>query len=79
MHNKMVFRAARAALELDIQVLRCTIRGVGNSGNFRCNGIGERDNVRAARTAFTRFAERRGLFECRKLDLSANARNGDFL
>jgi len=39
----MVFRAARAALELDIPVLRCTFRGVGNSGNFRAtvseNGI----------------------------------------
>ena len=48
MHNKVVFRAAKAALQAGIPVLRFNFRGVGKSGGTFANGIGERGDVRAA-------------------------------
>ena len=48
MHNKVVFRAAKAALLLGLPTLRFNFRGAGHSvGNFT-GGDGEREDVRAA-------------------------------
>jgi uncharacterized protein len=48
MHNKVVFRAAKAAIHLDVPALRFNFRGVGHSGGKHADGIGERDDARAA-------------------------------
>ena len=48
MHNKVVFRAARAAREAGLATLRFNFRGVGASQGKHDKGIGERDDVRAA-------------------------------
>lgn len=48
MHNKVVFRAAKAAIHLEIPALRFNFRGVGHSGGKYADGIGERDDARAA-------------------------------
>jgi len=48
MHNKVVFRAAKAALQAGAAVLRFNFRGVGKSRGAYADGIGEREDVRAA-------------------------------
>lgn len=48
MHNKVVFRAAKAAIHLEVPALRFNFRGVGQSGGAYAGGIGERDDARAA-------------------------------
>ena len=58
MHNKVVFRAAKAAIHLDNPALRFNFRGVGHSGGKYADGIGERDDARAALDYLTgRFPE----------------------
>lgn len=48
MHNKVVFRAAKAALELGLPTLRFNFRGAGKSAGTFASGIGEREDVRRA-------------------------------
>jgi uncharacterized protein len=48
MHNKVVFRAAKAAIHLEIPTLRFNFRGVGHSEGTYGHGIAERDDARAA-------------------------------
>ncbi|HET7099737.1 MAG TPA: alpha/beta fold hydrolase, partial [Terriglobia bacterium] len=48
MHNKVVFRASKAATHLGIPTLRFNFRGVGHSAGEYADGIGERDDARAA-------------------------------
>jgi uncharacterized protein len=48
MHNKVVFRAAKAAVHSGVPVLRFNFRGVGQSQGKYGHGIGERDDARAA-------------------------------
>jgi alpha/beta superfamily hydrolase len=48
LHNKVVFRVAKAAVHLGIPALRFNFRGVGESQGAFAGGIGERDDVRAA-------------------------------
>lgn len=48
MHAKVVFRAAKATLQLGVPVLRFNFRGVGRSEGQFDHGVGERDDVRAA-------------------------------
>lgn len=48
MHNKVVFRAAKAATQVDAPALRFNFRGVGRSGGEYGGGVGERDDARAA-------------------------------
>lgn len=48
MHNKVVFRAARAAILEGLPTLRFNFRGVGKSEGEFGGGIGEREDVRAA-------------------------------
>jgi alpha/beta superfamily hydrolase len=48
MHNKVVFRAAKAATHVGMPALRFNFRGVGHSGGEYAGGIGERDDARAA-------------------------------
>jgi alpha/beta superfamily hydrolase len=48
MHNKVVFRAAKAALDTGLPTLRFNFRGVGRSAGTFASGIGERGDVRAA-------------------------------
>ena len=48
MHNKVVFRAAKAAVELGVPALRFNFRGVGASEGEFAHGVGERDDARAA-------------------------------
>lgn len=48
MHNKVVFRAARAAREAGLPTLRFNFRGVGKSQGNYDKGVGERDDARAA-------------------------------
>jgi len=48
MHNKVVFRAAKAALLLGLPTLRFNFRGAGKSKGTFAGGAGEREDVRAA-------------------------------
>lgn len=48
MHNKVVFRAAKAALHLGLPTLRFNFRGAGKSAGTFTGGGGEREDVRAA-------------------------------
>jgi len=48
MHNKVVFRAAKAASQTGLATLRFNFRGVGKSQGEFAGGIGERGDVRAA-------------------------------
>ncbi|MGH7588821.1 MAG: alpha/beta hydrolase [Gemmatimonadota bacterium] len=48
MHNKVVFRAAKAFERLGYPSLRFNFRGVGRSGGAFGDGVGEADDVRAA-------------------------------
>lgn len=48
MHNKVVFRAAKAALSLGLPTLRFNFRGAGKSKGTFTGGDGEREDVRAA-------------------------------
>ena len=48
MHNKVVFRAAKAALLLGLPTLRFNFRGAGKSVGTFAGGDGEREDVRAA-------------------------------
>jgi len=48
MHNKVVFRAAQAAVQLGLPALRFNFRGVGKSEGEFADGIGEREDARAA-------------------------------
>jgi hypothetical protein len=48
MHNKVVFRAAKAALFSGLPTLRFNFRGAGHSAGAFTGGDGERDDVRAA-------------------------------
>jgi alpha/beta superfamily hydrolase len=48
MHNKVVFRAAKAALALGLPTLRFNFRGAGKSAGTFDSGVGEREDVRAA-------------------------------
>lgn len=48
MHNKVVFRAAKAAIHMSIPTLRFNFRGVGHSEGKYADGIGERDDAHAA-------------------------------
>lgn len=48
MHNKVVFRAAKAAIQAGLPTLRFNFRGAGKSGGQFAQGVGEQDDVRAA-------------------------------
>ncbi|MGD1102619.1 MAG: alpha/beta family hydrolase [Terriglobia bacterium] len=48
MHNKVVYRAAKAALLLGLPTLRFNFRGAGKSAGTFTGGDGEREDVRAA-------------------------------
>ena len=48
MHNKVVFRAAKAAVQAGLPTLRFNFRGVGKSTGSFSHGIGEREDVKAA-------------------------------
>jgi alpha/beta superfamily hydrolase len=48
MHNKVVFRAAKAAVNVGVPALRFNFRGVGQSEGMFAHGTGERDDARAA-------------------------------
>jgi hypothetical protein len=48
MHNKVVYRAAKAALFAGLPTLRFNFRGAGHSAGTFTGGEGERDDVRAA-------------------------------
>jgi hypothetical protein len=48
MHNKVVFRAAKAALYMGLPTLRFNFRGAGHSAGEHTGGEGEKDDVRAA-------------------------------
>jgi alpha/beta superfamily hydrolase len=48
MHNKVVFRLARAARRSGAAVLRFNFRGVGLSAGAHAHGAGEQDDLRAA-------------------------------
>ncbi|MDR3677814.1 MAG: dienelactone hydrolase family protein, partial [Acidobacteriota bacterium] len=48
MHNKVVFRAAKAALLAGLPTLRFNFRGAGKSVGTFTGGEGEREDVRAA-------------------------------
>jgi uncharacterized protein len=48
MHNKVVFRAAKAATHAGLPALRFNFRGVGKSTGSYSDGIGEGQDVRAA-------------------------------
>jgi hypothetical protein len=48
MHNKVVFRAAKAARQAGLPTLRFNFRGVGKSTGSFSEGIGEREDVTAA-------------------------------
>jgi hypothetical protein len=48
MHNKVVFRAAKAAFQAGLPTLRFNFRGVGKSTGSFSQGIGEGEDVTAA-------------------------------
>lgn len=48
LHNKVVYRAAKAALQAGLPTLRFNFRGAGKSQGEFAAGIGEREDVRAA-------------------------------
>lgn len=48
MHNKVVFRIARAFQEAGFAALRFNFRGAGRSQGEHDNGVGEQDDLRAA-------------------------------
>lgn len=48
MHNKVVYRAAKAALATGLPTLRFNFRGAGKSVGTFTGGAGEREDVRAA-------------------------------
>jgi hypothetical protein len=48
LHNKVVYRVARALHRLEVPVLRFNFRGAGMSEGTHDEGRGERDDVRAA-------------------------------
>ena len=48
MHNKVVFHVAKALGEVGAAVLRFNFRGVGSSAGAFDEGVGEREDVRAA-------------------------------
>jgi alpha/beta superfamily hydrolase len=48
LHNKVVYCAAKAALQTGLPTLRFNFRGVGKSEGQFADGIGEREDVRAA-------------------------------
>jgi alpha/beta superfamily hydrolase len=48
MQNKVVYRAAKAALEAGLPTLRFNFRGAGKSEGEFADGIGEQDDVRTA-------------------------------
>jgi alpha/beta superfamily hydrolase len=48
MHNKVVFRIARAFQAAGFAVLRFNFRGTGSSEGTHDNGVGEQDDLRAA-------------------------------
>jgi alpha/beta superfamily hydrolase len=48
MHNKVVFRAAKAACQAGLPTLRFNFRGVGKSTGSFGHGLGEREDVTAA-------------------------------
>ncbi len=48
MHNKVVFRAAKALTEAGFEALRFNFRGVGSSTGVHDNGVGEVEDARAA-------------------------------
>ncbi|MGH9453592.1 MAG: alpha/beta hydrolase [Terriglobia bacterium] len=48
MHNKVVFRAAKAAILEGLPTLRFNFRGVGESAGTFSGGVGEREDVQAA-------------------------------
>jgi hypothetical protein len=48
MHNKVVFRAAKAASRTGLPTLRFNFRGVGKSTGSFSEGVGEREDVTAA-------------------------------
>ena len=48
MHNKVVFRASKASIHLEMPTLRFNFRGVGHSEGEYAHSIGERDDARAA-------------------------------
>ena len=48
LHNKVVFRAAKAAVQVGLPTLRFNFRGVGRSDGEFAEGIGEQEDVRAA-------------------------------
>lgn len=53
MHNKVVFRAAKAAIFLGVPALRFNFRGVGHSQGKYADGIGEREDARAVLNYFS--------------------------
>lgn len=48
LHNKVVFRAAKTAIQMGLPTLRFNFRGVGKSEGTFAGGMGEREDVRAA-------------------------------
>jgi hypothetical protein len=48
MHNKVVFRAAKAAIQAGLPSLRFNFRGVGKSTGSFSDGVGESQDVTAA-------------------------------
>lgn len=58
MHSKVVFQAAKAAVQLGLPTLRFNFRGVGQSEGEFADGIGEQNDARAALEYLeTRFPE----------------------
>ncbi len=57
MHNKVVYRMAKTAISLGLPTLRFNFRGAGKSAGTFDNGVGEREDARAALDHLTaRFA-----------------------
>src|SRR3972149_4226495 len=48
MHNKVVYRAAKGALQAGLPTLRFHFRGVGKGEGEFADGVGEREDMRAA-------------------------------